>query len=345
VVTHLSDFDEVWLFDFEFAEHYDVVWLVAFEMHTGRTIRLWRDQLGPRPPYRTDARVLFVSFAAHAECGCHLHLYWPLPHCLLDLSAEFRNIVNGRVVPHGYGLVGALERYGLPSIAQRLKDAWRDIVLRGPPWTEAERVGILDYCQSDVDGLAALLNHLLPAIDLPRALLRGEFVKASAEMEYRGAPIDMEIFSQLRDQAVWDYIREKLIPAVDAPFSVYDGRVFCTDRFEALLARLGIPWPRLDTGKLDLKEATFRSQAKSYPQIAPLHELRHTLAKLRRIKLKVDPDGRNRTVLWSFKSTTGRTQPRASEYIFGPSLWLRSLIKPGPGLRSPTSIIVRWSLV
>lgn len=39
-MTQLSDFDEVWLFDFEFGEHYDVVCLVAFEMHTGRTIRL-----------------------------------------------------------------------------------------------------------------------------------------------------------------------------------------------------------------------------------------------------------------------------------------------------------------
>jgi DNA polymerase I len=330
-MTHLSDFDEVWLVDFEFAEHYDVVCLVALEVHTGRIIRLWRDQLGQCPPYRTDARVLFVCFAANAECGCHRRLNWPLPHCLLDLSPEFRNVVNGRTVPHGYGLVGALERYGLSSIGQKLKDAWRDIVLRGPPWTEAERAGILDYCQSDVEGLAALLKRLLPAIDLPRALLRGEFVKASAEMEYRGVPIDMEIFSQLRDQAVWDYIREKLIPAVDAPFGVYDGRVFCANRFEALLERLGIPWLRLDTGKLDLKEATFRSHAKSYPQIAPLHELRHTLAKLRRIKLQVDPDGRNRTVLWPFKSITGRTQPRASEYIFGPSVWLRSLIKPRPG--------------
>lgn len=330
-MTQLSDFDEVLLFDFEFGEHYDVVCLVAFEMHTGRTIRLWRDQLGPRPPYRTDARVLFVCFAAHAECGCHLHLNWPLPHRVLDLSVEFRNIVNGRAVPHGYGLVGALERYGLSSTGQKFKDAWREIVLRGPPWTEAERAGILDYCQSDVDALAALLEQLSPAIDLPRALLRGEFVKVSAEMEHLGIPIDMETFSQLRDQTVWDHIRNDLIPAVDAPFGVYDGRVFRTNRFEALLTQLGIPWPRLDTGKLDLKDDTFHSQAKSYPMIAPLHELRHTLAKLRRIKLQVDTDGRNRTVLWPFKSITGRTQPRASEYIFGPSVWLRSLIKPTPG--------------
>jgi DNA polymerase I-like protein with 3'-5' exonuclease and polymerase domains len=37
-------------------------------------------------------------------------------------------------------------------------------------------------------------------------------------------------------------------------------------------------------------------------------------------------------VLWPFKSKTGRTQPKAAEWIFSPSVWLRSLIKPGPGM-------------
>jgi DNA polymerase I len=329
-------FAELWAGDFEYrggegGDRYDVVCLVARELRTGRTIRLWRDELGPRPPYRTDDQALFICFVASAECGCHLSLGWPLPARLLDLSPEFRNAVNGRAVPQGHGLVGALERYGLPTLGQKLKEAWRGTILRGPPWTEAERIGILDYCQSDVDGLGALLGHLLPAIDLPRSLLRGEFVKASAEMEYRGIPIDIEIFSQLRDQTIWDRIREDLIPAVDVAYGVYDGRVFRTDRFETYLAWHRIPWPRLDTGRLDLKEATFRSQAKAYPQVAALHELRHTLAKLRRIKLQVGSDGRNRTVLWPFKAKTGRTQPKATQYVFGPSTWLRSLIKPLPG--------------
>ena len=60
-----------------------------------------------------------------------------------------------------------------------------------------------------------------------------------------------------------------------------------------------------------------------------LRELRHTLAKLRSIRLQVGADGRARTVLWPFVSLTGRTQPSASKYIFGPSVWLRSLDPPG----------------
>jgi hypothetical protein len=82
---------------------------------------------------------------------------------------------------------------------------------------------------------------------------------------------------------------------------------------------------------LDLREKTFREMAKAYPQVAPLHELRHTLAKLRQIELRVGADGRNRTVLWPCRSKTSRTQPSASKFLFGPSCWLRSLMRPEPG--------------
>ena len=38
-----------------------------------------------------------------------------------------------------------------------------------------------------------------PELELPVALHRGEFVAASALMEFHGVPIDMEIFPQLAD--------------------------------------------------------------------------------------------------------------------------------------------------
>ena len=256
-----------------------------------------------------------------------------MPARVLDLAPEYKNFVNGRAGPEDKrGLLHALARYGLPSISKAEKDYWRDVVLRGPPWSEKERAGILDYCSSDVDGAAALLQHVLPAIDLPRALIRSEFVKVSTLMEWRGVPIDLEIFTHLRDKKTWDRIREALIPPIDAAYNIFEGRVFKHDKFEAYLARNKIPWPRLDSGKLDLQADTFRERAKAHPQIGALRELRHTLAKLRSIKLQVGADGRARTVLWPFVSLTGRTQPSASKYIFGPSVWLRSLIRPGPGM-------------
>ena len=97
------------------------------------------------------------------------------------------------------------------------------------------------------------------------------------------------------------------------------------------LAANGIPWPRLLTGRLALDDDTFRQMAKAHQSVAPLHELRHTLSQLKLNSLEVGADGRNRCLLSPFASKTGRNQPSTSKFIFGPSRWLRSLIKPPRG--------------
>ena len=95
--------------------------------------------------------------------------------------------------------------------------------------------------------------------------------------------------------------------------------------------RSRIPWPVLPSGSLCLDKATFREMAKAYSIISPLRELRHALSDMRQIGLTVGDDGRNRTGLWAFGSKTGRNQPSNAKFIFGPSVWLRGLIKPPPG--------------
>ncbi len=72
--------------------------------------------------------------------------------------------------------------------------------------------------------------------------------------------------------------------------------------------------------------------AKRCPQaVGKFRELRHTLGQMRLESLAVGADGRNRCLLSPFASRTGRNQPSNSKYIFGPSNWLRSLIKPTAG--------------
>jgi hypothetical protein len=39
----------------------------------------------------------------------------------------------------------------------------------------------------------------------------------------------------------------------------------------------------------------------------------------------------NRTLLSAFRARSGRNAPSNSKFIFGPSVWLRGLIKPAPG--------------
>ena len=52
---------------------------------------------------------------------------------------------------------------------------------------------------------------------------------------------------------------------------------------------------------------------------------------MRLLDLAVGGDGRNRTLLSPFRAVTGRNQPSNTKFIFGPSTWLRGLIKPPPG--------------
>jgi hypothetical protein len=152
---------------------------------------------------------------------------------------------------------------------------------------------------------------------------------AAAAMEHFGVPIDVPMLDQLRES--WTGIQDDLIAAIDAAYGVYEGRTFKRERFAAWLNRNRIPWPFLESGHLDLSDDTFREQAKAYPTVSPLRELRSALSDLRLHDLAVGRDGRNRTMLSAFRAKTGRNQPSNSKFIFGPSVWLRGLIKPPPG--------------
>jgi DNA polymerase I len=328
----LAQFKAVVAVDFEFiattGDRPVPVCMVARELHSGHRWRLWQDQLPSAPPFPVGPDTLLISYYASAELGCFRVLGWPRPANILDLFTEFRNLTNGLPTIAGAGLVGALAHFGLDSIGAQDKKEMRDLVLRGGPWSDDERAAILDYCQSDVDALARLLPAMLPYLDLPRALLRGRYMAAAAAMEHNGVPIDVRTLELLR--ARWTGIQDDLIRAVDE-HGIYDGRTFKMDRWAGFLAAHDLPWSTLESGQLDLSDETFRQAARAYPLVAPYRELRSALADLRLNDLAVGRDGRNRTILSAFRSRTGRNQPSNSKYIFGPSVWLRGLIKPPPG--------------
>jgi DNA polymerase I len=329
----LQTFREVVLVDFEFTanpgERPGPVCVVAHELRSGRRFRLWRDQLGPATPYAAGPDVLFVAYYASAELGCYRVLGWPMPARVLDLFTEFRDRTNGLPTPAGASLLGALTYFGLDAMGATEKKEMQEAVGAGIWEGHFSQDEILDYCEQDVAALERLLPAMLPRIDLPRALLRGRYMAAAAAMEYAGVPVDMEMLEHLRQG--WTSIQDQLIAEIDGAYGVFDGRTFKADRFVAWLASNNIPWPLLDSGRLDLSDDTFRQQARAYPSVSPLRELRSALSELRLHDLAVGQDGRNRTILSAYRSRTGRNQPSNTKFIFGPSVWLRGLIKPPPG--------------
>jgi hypothetical protein len=305
--------------------------MVARELRSGRRLRLWRDDLIKRreSPFNTGGDSLLVAYYASAELGCFLDLHWPMPENVLDLYAEHRCLTNGISLPCGNGLLGALTLRGLAHMDPGEKEAMRHLIMDQNTWSDTEQRAILDYCESDVIALAALLPKVAPEIDIPRALLRGRYIRAVARMEFAGVPIDHELHQSLTDQ--WDSVKEGLIQDVDRDYGVYEGGSFRSERFLAYLTRNGIDWPQLPSGAPALDDETFRRQAKRHPNLEPLRQLRTTLGQLRLNDLAVGKDGRNRCLLSPFSSQTGRNQPSNSRFIFGPSRWFRGLIKPPEG--------------
>ena len=194
-----------------------------------------------------------------------------MPARILDLFTEFRDRTNGLPTPAGASLLGALAYFGLDAMGATEKKEMRALIMRGRALDAEEQIAILDYCQGDVDALARLLPAMLPQIDLPRALLawplHGRRCRHGAQRHAdrrrdAGAPA-----GRLDGHPGRPHSRDRCSTAstTGAPSSPTLG---------GALAALGIPWPRLESGQLDLSDDTFRQMAKAHPLVSPYRELR-----------------------------------------------------------------------
>lgn len=340
IPTELGCFAEVWCVDFEFisrpGERPAPICCVGRELRSGREIRLWGEGMSTPLPIGDDG--VLVAYYAPAELGCYLALGWPLPAQVLDLFAEFRNFSNGRdavLDVRGAALLVALAHFGLSHLDPETKAGWRNRIIAGPPYSPEERQGILDYCASDVVALEALLGPLAGRLQsrphwIDHALLRGRYMKAVAHMEHVGTPLDVETLARLSVQ--WDDLKLALIDDIRGAYPFFVGATLKHGLFEKWLAERGIPWSRTASGRLSLSEDTFKAMSRAFPAVAPIREVRDNLAKLRITDLAVGSDGRNRCMLSPLRARSGRNQPSASQFIFAPSAWLRSLIRPEPGM-------------
>lgn len=330
-----NEFESMWACDFEYqpivGELPRPICMVARELKTGKTVKYWEDELRAlkKPPFPIDSKSLFIAYYSPAEFSCFHALGWALPQNVLDLYVEFRNTTNIHGMRTKANLLSALVFYGLDALAYEEKESMRNIAIRGGPFSEEERVQLTDYCESDVLALDKLLAKMHLSIDLPYAINRGRYMKAVSIIEKNGTPLDAELLAKLKFH--WESVEKLLVARIDKNFGVFEGQTFKREKFERYLAANDIPWPRSESGTMLLDEDTFREMSRGYPQIAPIRELRHSLSQLRLSGLTVGSDGRNRTSVSPFRATTGRNQPSNAEFIFGPSCWIRGLIKPPPG--------------
>ena len=334
-------FRKIYAIDFEYCgadgEIPKIVCMVIQDLRSGEVNRYWREDLYKMktPPFETGEDVALLSYFAPAEVQSMSALNWAADVSIIDLFAEFRCQTNGNPNVGRKSLISALQFYGLDHLIPEEKDSMRDLILSDGPRSKVQCAAIFDYCQEDVLALGPLLNAMLKRapwseLQLNQALLRGRYMKAVGAMQHRGIPIDLNLLDKLN--ANWDAIKLKLIKKIDAQYGVYVEGSFKEALFESYLTREGIPWPRLNSGRLALDRNTFSDMSKRYPIVQPLHELRKTLGELKLNKLAVGRDGRNRTLLSPFSAKTGRNQPSATKFVFGPAKWVRGLIKPEEGM-------------
>src|SRR5262249_27505841 len=246
----------IWFWDFEFhqppGETPSVICMVAFESRRNRWLRLWQDELTDCP-FDMGDKSLFVSYAASAEMSCHLALGWPTPKHCIDLYPEFKNSING-IGPKQPNLLFALAHFGIPSISKQEKDRWRDVAIRGQPFSAEERTGLLEYCSTDVTPLPKLLEALLPfnpedpQRSFQQALQRGRYAKSVAAMERWGIPIDAILVRDL--EKFWPDLKLALIDRINPAYDIFKGSVFKFEKFEAYITKHGWLWPRTPTGRL-----------------------------------------------------------------------------------------------
>ena len=99
--------------------------LVAHEMRSGRTVRLWQDEFGPFPPYRLDASALFVGYLISAEFGCHIALNWGQPARASILMSNFGTTPTTAAIKSGDREKGFLRPWRRAALFRRGRDRHR----------------------------------------------------------------------------------------------------------------------------------------------------------------------------------------------------------------------------
>jgi DNA polymerase I len=329
-----AQFQKVYFVDFEYGsdpgERPVPRCMVARELYSEVTSKYWIAPGMTSPLKFEDPETLYIAFFSSAEFGCHLTLGWPLPSNVLDLFVEFKTETNGSSWKLGNSLLSALAFFQIQGLPSTEKDEMRQLALRGGEYSDDEKTTLMVYCESDVVALAALFEKMLPIIDLPRALLRGRYMAASARMEHEGIPVDKPLLEKVKQE--WLVLQQRFVAGIDQQYGVYDGLQFRQAKFQTYLAKNNLAWPRLATGRLDLSDDCFKSMAQVHPCLQPLRELRQTLSKMRLSDLPVGHDGRNRCILSPFRARTSRNQPSNTKFIFGPAKWIRGFIKPAPNM-------------
>jgi hypothetical protein len=318
---------------------WEPVALCLVGLRSERRLHYWGRDPGLRAFFLDYADDLFVAHTAVAEMKYLLRLGVPLPGRWVDTYVLWRYLTN-RPGNLEAGLSVALCRLGLPHLAPAEKKELQQKLLHLDfnPADPADRKAIIDYCFGDCDGCAALYRHLQGRV--PGAVMAhwAEYLKAVARTELRGIPFDAEEYARIQRQQ--PVIKAALIGNINRTWPVFVGETFKRGAFLAWCRHVGIDWPVKISGATEkpyqpVDRDTMKDMECRHPFIAEVREVLKTLNQFEGRSLVVDPMlGRHYYSTWTFRSVTGRNQPR--DFVFSGPKWLRFLMVP----ESPDHVLV-----
>ena len=66
-----------------------VAYLLDENLRHARTVRMWRGDFGPNPPFDIGSHTLFVAYSAWAEMTCFMTLGWEFPVHIFDQHTAY----------------------------------------------------------------------------------------------------------------------------------------------------------------------------------------------------------------------------------------------------------------
>jgi hypothetical protein len=307
-----------------------------------RTIRLWRGEFGPRPPFDTSPDSLFIAYSAWAELTCFLMLGWKFPARVFDLHTAYL-MVSNVLRPLDYDAKKKQQRKRLPDACRYYGiEGWehvdKDSIAREigeGRWQHYGQPTVFDYCEEDVRLSWLLFLAMLQGfskVDIWRIIEWSNYsAKAIARIQAAGMPIDVELWNLVQENklVVIDALRRRFDPSYHDADPIYDaGGHMEYERLERWAIRNGITaWPRTKTGRLKIDDDAFKLM-RHYPGIIGLHAMRDALRVIVTAKLPIGPDGRNRPSLHPFNAATGRNAHAKS--LFNAHAGLRGFMRFPP---------------
>lgn len=328
--------------------------LCAIDLITRERVEVFLEPGAPCPfPMMKDE--LFVLYAADADVLTFTAMNWPTPVNVIDPRIEWMRFDNGGDQyksngreKKGYSLLDAARTFRLPAIPDSVKKHWRGVAIRGGPFSEEERQGLLHYCHTDVDLTVRVLMALWDDANLSdlrvfhQALIRGRFLAAAACCYATGIPLHMPSVKRLIRHTREARLGLILNKANVFPAYRSDGS-FSHRSFASLLHRHGqlAHWPRTPTGAPSTSEGAFESMADEWPLAGELGRFRTLLDQLKAFDPPIGEDGRTRVNLRAFGTKTARNNTaKGGGFIFALNSMFRHLIQPP---RGRVLIAVDWS--